>query len=64
MIRKGIISSLPDNKARVTIPDMDPQVTYMLSICAHVTDLHVGDIVVVVFWGPSLADGAIIGKVI
>jgi hypothetical protein len=64
MIRKGIVSSISGTKARITFPDMDDPVTHELPVCLHVTDLQVGNAVVVVFWGVSLADGAVIGKVI
>ncbi|MCR4436156.1 MAG: hypothetical protein QHH06_10285 [Clostridiales bacterium] len=64
MIRKGIISNVPGATARITFLDLDQSVSYELPICPHVLDLHVGDMVVVAFWGTSLADGAVIGKVV
>jgi hypothetical protein len=63
MIKKGLISSISDAKARVTFPDMGNVVSKELPICTHVTGLVVGDAVIVAFWGNNLTDGSIIGKV-
>jgi hypothetical protein len=64
MTRKGIVSSISGSKARITFPDIDDPVTHELPVCPHVTDLQVGNAVVVAFWGVSLADGAVVGKVV
>lgn len=64
MIKNGVVSSLTGGAARITFPDMDQSVSFDLPVCPHITNLHVGDSVVVAFWGTSLADGAVIGKVV
>lgn len=64
MNKKGIVSSLSGGAVRITFPDMDQSVSFELPVCPHVADLHVGDSVIVAFWGTSLADGAVIGKVV
>lgn len=64
MIKKGIVSSLDNlNKlARVTFPDKNNSLTYKIKISEHVGELKTGNIVVVVFWSESMADGAIIAE--
>lgn len=63
MIKKGFVSSLSGNKARVTFPDLDGAVTAELPICDHVGTINNMDTVLVAFWDDNMTDGAIIGKV-
>ena len=63
MIKKGFISALSGDKARVTFPDLDELVTYELPICHHVGGLSTNEPVLVAFWSNNMADGAIVGKV-
>jgi hypothetical protein len=63
MNRKGIVSSVSLTHARVIFPEIDNAVSYELIICPHVGSITPNDTVLVAFWGDSLADGAIIGKV-
>ncbi|WP_026486681.1 hypothetical protein [Caldanaerobius polysaccharolyticus] len=59
---KGLISSIEGNKARVTFPDKDNSVAYLLPIASHVIDLEVGNRVAVIFFSNNMADGVIIAK--
>lgn len=63
MIRKGTISTVYGNRARVTFLDLGNGVSSELPISESVDNLKVNDTVIVAFWGDNLADGAIIAKV-
>jgi hypothetical protein len=63
MNKKGTVSSVSTDYARVIFPEIDNIVSYELMICPHVGIINPGDFVLVAFWGDSFADGAIIGKV-
>ena len=62
MNRKGIVSEIKDNKARVTLQDMDNAVTDWLLINSTL-NLSVNDLVLVCFCGDNLSDGIIVAKV-
>lgn len=64
MIKKGKVSSIANGKIKVIFPDKDDNVTAELPVCSNVGSLQINDIVIMAFWGSSLADGAIIGTVI
>jgi hypothetical protein len=62
MIRKGFISSLNGNKARVTFDDLDGTVTVELQFLSNGI-YQINDIVVCAFYGESLSDGVILGRI-
>lgn len=62
MNKKGIVSDIKDNKARVTLQDMDNVVTDWLLINS-ILNLSVNDLVLVCFCGDNLSGGVIVAKV-
>ncbi|MHC1683680.1 MAG: hypothetical protein AB6733_12100 [Clostridiaceae bacterium] len=64
MNKKAIVSTVDNvnKKARVTFPDLNNNVSYELPIATHIGELTPKDLVLVVFWGNNLTDGAIIAE--
>ena len=61
MNKKGIVSDLNSNFAKVTLQDMDNTVTDWLPI--NSINISVGDQVVICFYNQNLKDGVIVEKV-
>lgn len=64
MIFKGYVSTIDNaaHRARIILKDMDDSVTSELPFALHIGSLEVNDMVAVIFFSKSMADGLIIAK--
>lgn len=64
MNKKGIVSTIGTNTARVQFPELDDRVSYELQIANHVSmiDFHVGEEVLVCFYNNDLKSGVIMAR--
>ncbi|ACD54013.1 hypothetical protein ST12_08265 [Clostridium botulinum] len=64
MNRKGIVSTIGTNTARVQFPELEDSVSYELPIAKHISmvDFHVGEEVLVCFYNNNFKSGIIMAR--
>lgn len=60
MIKKGIVANkIKENEVRVVIPQEENNVSYILKVPKHITDISIDDVVVIAIY--SKTDGIVVG---